>query len=238
MILNSGVVAARNRANVRSRSADQIERSRSLHDGLDARAVPARLRAGGRGGRSRHGGARAAGAAPGKIEKPKLTLGLAVPAASFLPVYVAAARTWKEQGLEVEIVSFRGDAEVSQAMAGGSLDLSLQSFDGLINLIEFEPAREGLLCRISSGRFRLAGAALDQVLGRSQGRHHRGIDLRVADRPAHPLRAAQARAQARDRRRGSCRPAPRRPAFNCCAPAACWPPSSRRPPNGWRRIWA
>src|ERR1700680_1765146 len=79
--------------------------------------------------------ARRAGAAPGEIEKRKLTLGLAVPAASFLPVYVAAARTWKEQGLEVEIVSFRGDAEVSQAMAGGSLDLSLQSFDGLINLI-------------------------------------------------------------------------------------------------------
>ena len=78
---------------------------------------------------------RRAGAAPGRIEKPRLTLGLAVPAASFLPVYVAAARTWKEQGLAVEIVSFRGDAEVSQAMAGGSLDLSLQSFDGLINLI-------------------------------------------------------------------------------------------------------
>ena len=78
---------------------------------------------------------RRAGAAPGRIETPKLTLGLAVPAASFLPVYVAAARTWKEAGLAVEIVSFRGDAEVSQAMAGGSLDLSLQSFDGLINLI-------------------------------------------------------------------------------------------------------
>jgi NitT/TauT family transport system substrate-binding protein len=74
-------------------------------------------------------------AAPGAIEKPKLTLGLAVPGASFLPVYVAAARTWKPEGLEVEIVSFRGDAEVSQAMAGGSLDLSLQSLDGLVNLI-------------------------------------------------------------------------------------------------------
>jgi NitT/TauT family transport system substrate-binding protein len=71
----------------------------------------------------------------GKIEKPKLTLGLAVPAASFLPVYVAAARTWKPEGLDVEIVSFRGDAEVSQAMAGGSLDLSLQSLDGLVNLV-------------------------------------------------------------------------------------------------------
>jgi len=70
-------------------------------------------------------------------------LGLAVPAASFLPVYVAAARTWKEQGLEVEIVSFRGDAEVSQAMAGGSLDLSLQSFDGLINLINSNQPVQG-----------------------------------------------------------------------------------------------
>jgi NitT/TauT family transport system substrate-binding protein len=87
--------------------------------------------------------ARRAGAAPGKIEKPNLTLGLAVPAASFLPVYVAAARTWKEQGLEVEIVSFRGDAEVSQAMAGGSLDLSLQSFDGLINLINSNQPVQG-----------------------------------------------------------------------------------------------
>jgi NitT/TauT family transport system substrate-binding protein len=71
----------------------------------------------------------------GKVEKPRLTLGLAVPAASFLPVYMAAARTWKEAGLNVEIVSFRGDAEVSQAMAGDSIDLSLQSLDGLINLI-------------------------------------------------------------------------------------------------------
>src|SRR5579871_5726257 len=77
----------------------------------------------------------AASRARAALEKPKLTLGLAVPAASFLPVYLAAARTWKEQGLSVEIVSFRGDAEVSQAMAGGSLDLSLQSLDGLINLI-------------------------------------------------------------------------------------------------------
>jgi NitT/TauT family transport system substrate-binding protein len=74
-------------------------------------------------------------AALGRIEKPKLTIGLAVPGASFLPVYVAAARTWKPEGLDVEIVSFRGDAEVSQAMAGGSLDLSLQSLDGLVNLV-------------------------------------------------------------------------------------------------------
>jgi NitT/TauT family transport system substrate-binding protein len=101
-------------------SARQLSRRSFVRAGLGAGALMA---------------ARSAAAAPGKVEKPKLTLGLAVPAASFLPVYVAAARTWKDEGLDVEIVSFRGDAEVSQAMAGGSLDLSLQSFDGLINLI-------------------------------------------------------------------------------------------------------
>jgi NitT/TauT family transport system substrate-binding protein len=75
-------------------------------------------------------------AAPlGPIEKPRLTLGIPLDAASFMPVYMAAARTWKPQGLDIELISFRGDAEVAQALAGDSIDLSLQSLDGLINLI-------------------------------------------------------------------------------------------------------
>ncbi len=78
---------------------------------------------------------RALAAPPGAIEQPRLTLGIPVDAASFTPVYVAAARTWKPQGLDIELISFRGDAEVAQALAGNSIDLSLQSLDGLINLI-------------------------------------------------------------------------------------------------------
>jgi NitT/TauT family transport system substrate-binding protein len=75
-------------------------------------------------------------AAPiGKPEKGKLTAGIPVDAASFLPIYLAAARTWKEQGLEVELLAFRGDAEVSQALASGSIDFSIQSGDGLVNVI-------------------------------------------------------------------------------------------------------
>jgi NitT/TauT family transport system substrate-binding protein len=70
------------------------------------------------------------------LEKPTLKLGLPVPATSFMPVYVAAAQTWKAEGLNVELVSFRGDAEAAQALAGGSVDLTCQSFDGLINLVE------------------------------------------------------------------------------------------------------
>jgi NitT/TauT family transport system substrate-binding protein len=74
-------------------------------------------------------------AAAGPLEKPRLTLGIPVDAASFLPVYVAAAQTWKREGLTVELISFRGDAEVAQALASNSVDISLQSLDGLINLI-------------------------------------------------------------------------------------------------------
>jgi ABC-type nitrate/sulfonate/bicarbonate transport system substrate-binding protein len=78
---------------------------------------------------------RALAAASGPIEKPRLTLGIALDAASFMPIYVAAARTWKPQGLAVELITFRGDAEVAQALAGDSIDISVQSLDGLINLI-------------------------------------------------------------------------------------------------------
>jgi NitT/TauT family transport system substrate-binding protein len=80
-------------------------------------------------------GRRARAAPLGPLEKPRLTLGIPLDAASFTPVYVAAARTWKQQGLDIELISFRGDAEVAQALAGNSVDLSLQSLDGLINLI-------------------------------------------------------------------------------------------------------
>jgi ABC-type nitrate/sulfonate/bicarbonate transport system substrate-binding protein len=75
-------------------------------------------------------------AAPlGKPERSKLVAAIPVDAASFLPIYLAADRTWKQQGLDIELTAFRGDAEVSQALIGGSIDFSIQSADGLINMI-------------------------------------------------------------------------------------------------------
>jgi NitT/TauT family transport system substrate-binding protein len=68
------------------------------------------------------------------IEKPALKIGFAVDGTSFAIPYVAAARTWQEQGLDVEQSVFRGDSEVAQALAGGSIDISFQSFDGAISL--------------------------------------------------------------------------------------------------------
>jgi NitT/TauT family transport system substrate-binding protein len=77
----------------------------------------------------------AAVSAAGPLEKSKLIAAIPVDAASFLPIYLAAGRTWKSQGLDIELTAFRGDAEVSQALIGGSIDFSIQSADGLINMI-------------------------------------------------------------------------------------------------------
>jgi NitT/TauT family transport system substrate-binding protein len=88
--------------------------------------------------------ARHAAAAPGPLERTHLTLGIPLDAASFTPVYVAMARTFKSAGLDIELLSFRGDAEVAQALAGNSIDVSLQSLDGLINLINAGQGVRGL----------------------------------------------------------------------------------------------
>lgn len=75
-------------------------------------------------------------AAAGPVERTTIRLGLPVPTVSFLPIYIAIDKTFAEEGLTVEYVTFRGDSEVSQALAGGSIDISCQSADGLINLLK------------------------------------------------------------------------------------------------------
>jgi ABC-type nitrate/sulfonate/bicarbonate transport system substrate-binding protein len=68
-------------------------------------------------------------------EQASIKVGTAVSAMSFLPVYVALAKTWKAQGLDVQLFQFRGDAEISQALVGGSIDICVGSLNGVINMI-------------------------------------------------------------------------------------------------------
>jgi NitT/TauT family transport system substrate-binding protein len=72
-----------------------------------------------------------------KPEIKKLTIGLPVPAISFLPLWVADQNgLFREEGFtEVKILAFRGDADVIQALAGGSLDLNVASLTGLVSSI-------------------------------------------------------------------------------------------------------
>jgi NitT/TauT family transport system substrate-binding protein len=71
-----------------------------------------------------------------KLETPNLRVGLAVDGTTFLPIYVAAAKTWQAQGLNCQLFTFRGDSEVAQALLGGSIDVHLGSLTGLLNMIE------------------------------------------------------------------------------------------------------
>src|SRR3984885_3910994 len=70
-------------------------------------------------------------------EQPSIKVGTAVTAMSFLPVYVAYARTWKAQGLDVQLFQFRGDAEVATALVGGSIDVRFGSFYGGFHQADF-----------------------------------------------------------------------------------------------------
>ncbi len=91
--------------------------------------------------------------AQGALEKQKLNFALSVDASSFMPAYVASARTWKEQGLDVQFNIFRNDAEASQALAGDSVDVTLQSFDGLISLIDANQPALGFYAGFSQADF-------------------------------------------------------------------------------------
>jgi NitT/TauT family transport system substrate-binding protein len=75
------------------------------------------------------------GASFGKPEITDVKVGIPLDATSYLPLYIALQRTWKEQGLNVQLLAFRGDSETSQALAGDSIQVNCGSLTGLINLI-------------------------------------------------------------------------------------------------------
>ena len=64
----------------------------------------------------------------------KLNIGLAVPALSYLPCWVADQKGFlKEEGItEVKILAFKGDADTLQALTAGTVDLSNSSLTGLV----------------------------------------------------------------------------------------------------------
>jgi NitT/TauT family transport system substrate-binding protein len=87
------------------------------------------------------GGVSAAPAAPavkGNLESTKLNIGLPVPSISFLPVWVADQNGFlKEEGFtEVKVLAFKGDADVVQALAAGTVDLNVASLTGVVTTIQ------------------------------------------------------------------------------------------------------
>jgi len=75
--------------------------------------------------------------AKAKPEMTRLNIGLPVSAISFLPTWAADQKGFfKEEGItEVKILAFRGDADVVQALAGGTADINVASLNGLVTTI-------------------------------------------------------------------------------------------------------
>ncbi|MBS4026860.1 MAG: ABC transporter substrate-binding protein [Clostridia bacterium] len=71
-----------------------------------------------------------------KLEVTSLKVGLPVPAATFLPLYLADSKGYfKDEGLSVELFTFGGDGNVVQALAGGSIDINVASMSGFVNAV-------------------------------------------------------------------------------------------------------
>ena len=73
-----------------------------------------------------------------KPESTKLSIGLALPTLSYLNCWVADQKGFlKQEGItDVKILAFKGDADVLQALAGGTVDISISSLTGLTESIK------------------------------------------------------------------------------------------------------
>jgi len=62
------------------------------------------------------------------LEKTHIIIGLAVPGATYLPLYVAADEgTFAKQGLNVDLVEFRGGSDLIKAVVSNSVDVGVVS---------------------------------------------------------------------------------------------------------------
>lgn len=133
---------------------------------------------------------------PGKAkpEMAKLTIGLPVPSISFLPVWVADQNGFlKEEGItDAKILAFRGDADVIQALAAGTVDLNVASLTGLVSTInsgqKFKGFGPATTCLFLIGMHSQSLSLLPRPRGSLCG-----IQVWRSHRLAHPVCPAQCR---------------------------------------------
>jgi NitT/TauT family transport system substrate-binding protein len=71
------------------------------------------------------------------LEKPNLTIGLSVPGATYLPLYVAVDEgTFAKQGIQAELVEFRGGGDLIKALVSGSVDVGVVALAEITSAID------------------------------------------------------------------------------------------------------
>lgn len=73
--------------------------------------------------------------ADGEPESTSLKVGISVADSAYLPLYACIQGPCKDAGLDIELLTFEGDAEASQALLGGATDLNVQSLAGILTLV-------------------------------------------------------------------------------------------------------
>ena len=68
------------------------------------------------------------------LEKTHLTIGLAVPGATYLPLYVGVDEgTFLRQGIQADVVEFRGGSDLIKAVVSGSVDIGVVSLAEILS---------------------------------------------------------------------------------------------------------
>src|SRR5262249_29671649 len=71
------------------------------------------------------------------LEKTHLTIGLAVPGATYLPLYVGVDEgTFAKQGIQADVVEFRGGSDLIKAVVSGSVDIGVVSLAEILSGID------------------------------------------------------------------------------------------------------
>jgi NitT/TauT family transport system substrate-binding protein len=70
------------------------------------------------------------------LETGRIRVGLVVPAPVFLPLYLAADHTAREEGLRIELVTLQGASAAAQALASESVDVAIASLNVVVNMIK------------------------------------------------------------------------------------------------------
>ena len=71
------------------------------------------------------------------LEKKHLTIGLAVPGATYLPLYIGVDEgTFLKQGIQADVVEFRGGSDLIRAAVSGSVDVGVVSLAEILSGID------------------------------------------------------------------------------------------------------
>ena len=105
------------------------------------------------------------------LEKTHITVGLAVPGATYLPLYVAVDEgTFAKQGLQADIVEFRGGSDLIKAVVSSSVDVGVVSLAEITSGIDAGQPLKAFYAGFNIPDFDWYGATSIKTLADAKGK--------------------------------------------------------------------